>query len=108
MAASASRRCILAFMAPFSIGFGPMAATYSEEIMPLRLRSGGLSLGMEVNRFTCGLVSLERGGRAGEGACASSQQDKMMGFVSSGPPTLRHARLVVTGTPYLLMQICNA
>jgi hypothetical protein len=36
---------VLAFMAAFSVGFGPMAGTYSAEIMPLRLRAQGASLG---------------------------------------------------------------
>jgi len=49
---------VLAFMAAFSIGFGPLAGTYSAEIMPLRLRAQGASLGMAVNWLTCALVSM--------------------------------------------------
>ncbi|CAL4990065.1 unnamed protein product [Urochloa decumbens] len=49
---------VLAFMAAFSVGFGPVAGTYSAEIMPLRLRAQGASLGMAVNRLTCALVSM--------------------------------------------------
>uniref|UniRef100_A0A0A8Y6Y5 Major facilitator superfamily (MFS) profile domain-containing protein n=2 Tax=Arundo donax TaxID=35708 RepID=A0A0A8Y6Y5_ARUDO len=55
---AASVSSVLAFMAAFSIGFGPLAGTYSAEIMPLRLRAQGASLGMAVNRLTCGLVSM--------------------------------------------------
>ncbi|CAN6373176.1 unnamed protein product [Urochloa humidicola] len=49
---------VLAFMAAFSVGFGPVAGTYSAEIIPLRLRAQGASLGMAVNRLTCALVSM--------------------------------------------------
>ncbi|GJN04985.1 hypothetical protein PR202_ga22571 [Eleusine coracana subsp. coracana] len=49
---------VMAFMVAFSVGFGPMAGTYSAEIMPLRLRAQGTSLGNAVNRLTCGLVSM--------------------------------------------------
>uniref|UniRef100_A0A804NJZ6 Major facilitator superfamily (MFS) profile domain-containing protein n=2 Tax=Zea mays TaxID=4577 RepID=A0A804NJZ6_MAIZE len=52
---AASVLSVLAFMAAFSIGFGPLAGTYSAEIMPLRLRAQGASLGMAVNRLTCAL-----------------------------------------------------
>jgi hypothetical protein len=48
----------MAFMAAFSVGFGPVAGLYSAEIMPLRLRAQGASLGMAVNRLTCALVSM--------------------------------------------------
>ncbi|CAD6255994.1 unnamed protein product [Miscanthus lutarioriparius] len=50
--------CVLAFMAAFSIGFGKLAGTYSAEIMPLRLRAQGASLGTAVNRLTSALVSM--------------------------------------------------
>ncbi|XP_062183490.1 polyol transporter 5-like isoform X2 [Phragmites australis] len=56
--AAASVASVLAFVAAFSVGFGPLAGTYSAEIMPLRLRAQGASLGMAVNRLTCGLVSM--------------------------------------------------
>ena len=49
---------VLAFMAAFSIGFGPLAGMQSAEIMPLRLRAQGASLGMAVNWLTCALVSM--------------------------------------------------
>ncbi|KAG0530730.1 hypothetical protein BDA96_05G211800 [Sorghum bicolor] len=49
---------VLAFMAAFSVGFGPLAGTYSAEIMPLRLRAQGASLGNAVNRLTSALVSM--------------------------------------------------
>ena len=49
---------VLAFMAAFSVGLGPLAGTYSAEVMPLRLRAQGASLGMAVNRLTCALVSM--------------------------------------------------
>ncbi|TVU24030.1 hypothetical protein EJB05_26422 [Eragrostis curvula] len=49
---------VMAFMAAFSVGFGPMTGTYTAEIMPLRLRAQGASLGNAVNRLTCGLVSM--------------------------------------------------
>ena len=37
---------VLAFMAAFSVGLGPLACTYNAEVMPLRLRAQGTSLGM--------------------------------------------------------------
>jgi hypothetical protein len=49
---------VLAFMAVFSIGFRPLAGMHNAEIMPLRLRAQGASLGMAVNRLTCALVSM--------------------------------------------------
>ncbi|WVZ50217.1 hypothetical protein U9M48_001492 [Paspalum notatum var. saurae] len=55
--AAASVVCVLAFMASFSVGFA-LASTYSAEILPLRLRAQGASLGMAVNRLTCALVSM--------------------------------------------------
>jgi hypothetical protein len=39
----------LAFMVALSIGFRPLAGTYSAEIMLLRLGEQGISLGMAVN-----------------------------------------------------------
>ncbi|XP_066338479.1 polyol transporter 5-like [Miscanthus floridulus] len=55
---AASVLSVLAFMAAFSIGFGPLAGTYSAEIMPLQLRALGASLGTAVNRLTSALVSM--------------------------------------------------
>ncbi|KAG2558315.1 hypothetical protein PVAP13_8NG148700 [Panicum virgatum] len=49
---------VLAFMAAFSVGLGPLAGTYNAEVMPLRLRAQGTSLGMVVNRLTSALVSM--------------------------------------------------
>jgi MFS family permease len=49
---------VLASVAAFSVGFGSLPSTVSAEIMPLRLRAQGASLGMAVNRLTCGLVSM--------------------------------------------------
>ncbi|KAF8673435.1 hypothetical protein HU200_049000 [Digitaria exilis] len=49
---------VVAFMAAFSVGLGPVVGTYSAEVMPLRLRAQGASLGMAVNRLTCGVVSM--------------------------------------------------
>ncbi|KAJ1255401.1 hypothetical protein BS78_K045200 [Paspalum vaginatum] len=49
---------VLAFVAAFSVGFGPLAPAYSSEIMPLRLRAQGTGLGTAVNRVTCGLVTM--------------------------------------------------
>uniref|UniRef100_A0A0D9XUI5 Major facilitator superfamily (MFS) profile domain-containing protein n=1 Tax=Leersia perrieri TaxID=77586 RepID=A0A0D9XUI5_9ORYZ len=54
----ASPASCVAFVTAFSVGFGPMTATYTAEIMPLRLRAQGTSLGMAVNRLTCGVVSM--------------------------------------------------
>ncbi|KAL6654373.1 hypothetical protein ACP70R_007838 [Stipagrostis hirtigluma subsp. patula] len=56
--ATASVVSVMAFMAAFSVGFGPLAATYSAEIMPLRLRAQGVSLGVAANRLTSGVVSM--------------------------------------------------
>ncbi|CAN6373193.1 unnamed protein product [Urochloa humidicola] len=49
---------VMAFVAAFSVGFGPVVPTYSSEILPLRLRAQGTSLGTAVNRITCGLVTM--------------------------------------------------
>ncbi|KAJ1256344.1 hypothetical protein BS78_K043700 [Paspalum vaginatum] len=49
---------VLAFVAAFSVGFGPLPSTYSSEIMPLRLRAQGTAFSMTVNRVVCGLVTL--------------------------------------------------
>jgi hypothetical protein len=49
---------VLTAVAAFSMGFGSLPSTYSAEIMPLRLRAQGTSLGMAVNRLTCGVVSM--------------------------------------------------
>jgi sugar porter (SP) family MFS transporter len=49
---------VLAFVAAFSVGFGPVVPTYTSEIIPLRLRAQGTSLGTAANRITCGLVTM--------------------------------------------------
>ncbi|RCV39217.1 hypothetical protein SETIT_8G205600v2 [Setaria italica] len=49
---------VLAFVAAFSVGLGPVVPTYTSEIMPLRLRAQGTSFGTAVNRVTCGLVTM--------------------------------------------------
>ncbi|KAF0924730.1 hypothetical protein E2562_014533 [Oryza meyeriana var. granulata] len=58
VSAAACVASVMAFVAAFSVGFGPMTGTYTTEIMPLRLRAQGASLGMAVNRLTCGVVSM--------------------------------------------------
>ncbi|KAJ1697128.1 hypothetical protein LUZ63_005640 [Rhynchospora breviuscula] len=53
--------CILAVVAvvmSFSIGFGPLAWVYSSEILPLRLRGQGASLGTVMNRTMSGVVAV--------------------------------------------------
>ena len=49
---------MLAFVAAFSVGLGPVVPTYSSEVMPLRLRAQGTSLGTAVNRVACGAVTM--------------------------------------------------
>ncbi|XP_039777802.1 polyol transporter 5-like isoform X2 [Panicum virgatum] len=49
---------VLAFVAAFSVGLGPVVPTYSSEVMPLRLRAQGTSLGTAVNRVACGAVTM--------------------------------------------------
>ncbi|TVU24036.1 hypothetical protein EJB05_26428 [Eragrostis curvula] len=49
---------VYAFVASFSVGLGPLVSTYNAEIVPLRLRAQGASLGMVVNRVTCSVVSM--------------------------------------------------
>ncbi|XP_062196970.1 polyol transporter 5-like [Phragmites australis] len=56
--AAACLALALAIVATFSIGLGPVVATYSSEILPLRLRAQGASLGVAVNRLTCGVVTM--------------------------------------------------
>jgi sugar porter (SP) family MFS transporter len=53
--------CILAVVAvvmSFSIGLGPLAWVYSSEILPLRLRGQGASLGTVMNRTISGVVAM--------------------------------------------------
>ncbi|EHA8587477.1 polyol transporter 5 [Cocos nucifera] len=49
---------ILAFVAFFSIGMGPMPSVYCSEIFPLRLRAQGVSVGVVVNRVTSGVITM--------------------------------------------------
>jgi sugar porter (SP) family MFS transporter len=53
--------CILAavaFVMSFSIGLGPLAWVYSSEILPLRIRGQGASLGTAMNRIMSGVVTM--------------------------------------------------
>ncbi|XP_038975547.1 polyol transporter 5-like isoform X2 [Phoenix dactylifera] len=49
---------ILAYVASFSIGLGPITSVYSSEIFPLRLRAQGASVGVVVNRVTSGVITM--------------------------------------------------
>ncbi|KAF5954757.1 hypothetical protein HYC85_007613 [Camellia sinensis] len=49
---------ILAFVAMFSIGMGPMPSVYNSEIFPLRLRAQGVSFGVAINRLISGVMSM--------------------------------------------------
>ncbi|OMO63449.1 Sugar/inositol transporter [Corchorus olitorius] len=49
---------VLAFVACFSIGLGPITVVYMSEIFPLRLRAQGVSFGVAVNRVTSGVTSM--------------------------------------------------
>ncbi|KAJ7978387.1 Polyol transporter like, partial [Quillaja saponaria] len=49
---------VLCFVASFSIGMGPIAWVYSTEILPLRLRAQGASMGVVANRVTSGVISM--------------------------------------------------
>ncbi|KAL3515193.1 hypothetical protein ACH5RR_022095 [Cinchona calisaya] len=49
---------ILAYVAFFSIGMGPITWVYSSEIFPLRLRAQGCSMGVAANRVTSGVLSM--------------------------------------------------
>ncbi|KAK1288059.1 Polyol transporter 5 [Acorus calamus] len=48
---------VLAYVAFFSIGLGPITWVYSSEIFPLRLRAQGASMGVAVNRVKSGVIS---------------------------------------------------
>ncbi|XP_066334209.1 probable polyol transporter 6 [Miscanthus floridulus] len=56
--AAACVSSVLAFVTAFSIGLGPLAPTYSAEILPLQLRAQGMSLGIPANRVTCSIISM--------------------------------------------------
>jgi sugar porter (SP) family MFS transporter len=49
---------VLFFVAFFSIGMGPVTCVYSSEIIPLKLRAQGYSLGVAVNRIMSGVISM--------------------------------------------------
>ncbi|XXG89155.1 hypothetical protein AAC387_Pa12g1228 [Persea americana] len=49
---------VLTFVGSFSIGLGPLAWVYSPEIIPLRLRAQGLSLGVAANRVVSGVIGM--------------------------------------------------
>ncbi|CAI9104483.1 OLC1v1003164C1 [Oldenlandia corymbosa var. corymbosa] len=49
---------VLAYVAFFSIGMGPITWVYSSEIFPLRLRAQGCSMGVATNRVVSGVVSM--------------------------------------------------
>ncbi|KAK9165569.1 hypothetical protein Scep_000760 [Stephania cephalantha] len=49
---------VLAYVAFFSIGMGPITWVYSSEIFPLRLRAQGASIGVAVNRVTSGVITM--------------------------------------------------
>ncbi|XP_042490957.1 putative polyol transporter 2 [Macadamia integrifolia] len=49
---------VMAYVAFFSIGLGPITWVYSSEIFPLRLRAQGCSMGVAVNRVTSGVISM--------------------------------------------------
>ncbi|KAL3515191.1 hypothetical protein ACH5RR_022093 [Cinchona calisaya] len=49
---------VLAYVAVFSIGMGPITWVYSSEIFPLRLRAQGCSMGIAASRVTSGVLSM--------------------------------------------------
>uniref|UniRef100_A0A7N0ZZA5 Major facilitator superfamily (MFS) profile domain-containing protein n=1 Tax=Kalanchoe fedtschenkoi TaxID=63787 RepID=A0A7N0ZZA5_KALFE len=49
---------VLAYVASFSVGVGPVNWVYCSEILPLRLRAQGLGLGVAVNRTFSGTISM--------------------------------------------------
>ncbi|XXG89142.1 hypothetical protein AAC387_Pa12g1216 [Persea americana] len=49
---------LLTLVAFFSSGLGPIAWVYSSEIIPLRLRAQGLSLGVATNRVISGIIGM--------------------------------------------------
>jgi MFS family permease len=57
--AAACLASVLAVVATYSIGYGSVVSAYTAEVLPLRLRAqAGSSLGVAVNRLTCGVVSM--------------------------------------------------
>ncbi|KAL5991099.1 putative polyol transporter 1 [Asimina triloba] len=49
---------VLTFVGSFSIGLGPITWVYSPEIIPLKLRAQGMSLGVATNRVTSGVIGM--------------------------------------------------
>uniref|UniRef100_A0A7N0TNW9 Major facilitator superfamily (MFS) profile domain-containing protein n=1 Tax=Kalanchoe fedtschenkoi TaxID=63787 RepID=A0A7N0TNW9_KALFE len=49
---------VLALVASFSVGMGPVLWVYCSEILPLRLRAQGTALGVAINRVISGTVSM--------------------------------------------------
>ncbi|KAK8476318.1 hypothetical protein V6N13_085614 [Hibiscus sabdariffa] len=49
---------VLAYVAFFAIGMGPITGVYMSEIFPLRLRALGVSMGVAVNRVSSGVISM--------------------------------------------------
>ncbi|PSS26093.1 Polyol transporter like [Actinidia chinensis var. chinensis] len=49
---------VLAYVATFSIGMGPITLVYSSEILPLHLRARGTSIVLIVNRVMSGIISM--------------------------------------------------
>ncbi|CAO2146505.1 unnamed protein product [Urochloa humidicola] len=56
--AAACVAAVLAVVATYSVGYGSVVSAYSAEILPLRLRAQAASIGVAVNRLTCGLVGM--------------------------------------------------
>lgn len=57
-AAATSVAAAAAFMATFSLGFGPVIWMYGSEILPLRLRAQGTGIGTAVNRVMSAVVGM--------------------------------------------------
>ncbi|KAL5991095.1 Polyol transporter 5 [Asimina triloba] len=49
---------VMTFVASFSVGLGPVTWVYTPEVIPLRLRAQGLSLGVATNLVTSGVINM--------------------------------------------------